>query len=466
MLQGMLIVSGLALAPVHSVAPSDLPFDPADVPFMLFGVFAVIFGVMMLMFILSRFLYICRPNEILVFSGRKHRLPDGSTVGFKVLHGGRGFRVPLLENVGRMDVRLFGVEVSVQNAFSKGGIPLSVHAIANVKVSTDPRSVRQAVERFLGQDPRQIQMVARQTLEGVLREVLSQLTPEEVNQDRLKFADSLVKNAKDDFDKLGLELDVLKVQHVSDDQKYLANLGRAQIATMLRDAQNAENQAQQVVSEEQAKARQRAESAQQQAEALVLQKKNGFRAEIAKLEGEAKSIELEADVAAQTARAKAEQELQGMRAELAKLYLQVETVLPAEAAAQANAARARGDAAPEKENGRAAAEALSLVAAEWSAAGDMGREVYVIQQLDQIVGAAVNRVGQMEVEALEIVDGGDAASMSALAAGFPLAVARVLEESGKALGVDILKLIGSTSGVPEPPQTTRILPQSSGKGGS
>ncbi|MGH7284665.1 MAG: flotillin family protein, partial [Polyangiaceae bacterium] len=269
--------------------------------------------------------------------------------------------------------------------------------------------------------------------------------------------------------KLGLELDVLKVQHVSDDQKYLANLGRAQIATMLRDAQNAENQAQQVVSEQQAKSRQRAESAQQQAEALILQKKNGFRGEIGKLEGEAKSIELEADVAAQTARAKAEQELQGMRAELAKLYLQVETVLPAEAAALANAARARGDAAPEKENGRAAAEALSLVAAEWSAAGDTGREVYVIQQLDQIVGAAVARVGQMEVAELEIVDGGDAASMSALAAGFPLAVARVLEESGKALGVDVLKLIGSGSGrgVPEPPQTTRILPQSSDvKGGS
>lgn len=456
------------LAPVHSIEPSDVPFEPSDVGLMVGVVVAILLGVFTLMIILSRFLYICRPNEILVFSGRQHKLPDGSTVGFKVLHGGRGLRIPLLENVGRMDVRLFGVEVSVQNAFSKGGIPLSVHAIANVKVSTDPRNVRQAVERFLGQDPRQIQMVARQTLEGVLREVLSQLTPEEVNEDRLKFADSLVKNAKDDFDKLGLELDVLKVQHVSDDQKYLANLGRAQIATMLRDAQNAENQAQQVVSEEQAKARQRAESAQQQAEALILQKKNGFRAEIAKLEGEAKSIELEADVAAQTARAKAEQELQGMRAELAKLYLQVETVLPAEAAALANAARARGDAAPEKENGRAAAEALSLVATEWSAAGDAGREVYVIQQLDQIVGAAVNRVRQMEVASLEVVDGGDASSVSAIAAGFPLAVSRVLEESGHALGVDILKLIGSSSGndVPEPPQTARILPSStSSKGG-
>ncbi len=71
-----------------------------------------------------------------------------------MLHGGRGFRVPLLEQVSRMDVRLYGVEVGVQNAFSKGGIPLTVHAIANVKLSTDPKHVHQAVERFLNAPPR------------------------------------------------------------------------------------------------------------------------------------------------------------------------------------------------------------------------------------------------------------------------------------------------------------------------
>ncbi|HEX7663353.1 MAG TPA: hypothetical protein VF407_02525, partial [Polyangiaceae bacterium] len=106
------------------------------------------------------------------------------------------------------------------------------------------------------------------------------------------------------------------------------------------------------------------------------------------------------------------------------------------------------------------AEALALVAAEWSGAGETGREVYVIQQLDQIVGAAVNRVGQMDVATLDVVDGGDAESISALAAGFPLAVARVLQESGQAMGVDILKLIGSAAGapIPEAPKTARGLP--------
>jgi flotillin len=417
-------------------------FDLATLAVSLGGAIALLIFFVILVFLLSRLLFICGPNEILVFSGRKHRLADGSVVGFKVIHGGRALRIPLLESVSRMDVRLYDVGVSVQNAFSKGGIPLAVHAIANVKVSTDPRHVRQAVERFLGAEPAAIQRVAQQTLEGVLREVLSQLTPEEVNEDRLKFAESLVRNAKDDFDKLGLELDVLKVQHVSDEQKYLTNLGRAQIATMIRDAQNAENLADQRVAEETAKSRQRAESALQQAESMVLQRRNGFRGEIAKLEAEAKSIENEALVAAETARATAEQELQRLRTELEKLRLQNETVLPAEAEAQARSLRARGDAAPTIENGRATAEALAAVAGEWAAAGEMGREVYVLSQLDTIVMAAVQRASQIELGTIDVVDGGDGESLSAVMGAFSRGVARVLAETGGAIGVDIPALLG------------------------
>ncbi|MET0412757.1 MAG: SPFH domain-containing protein, partial [Polyangiaceae bacterium] len=88
--------------------------------------------------LLATFLTICKPSEVVVLSGRKHRLPDGSEVGYTVLHGGRGFRIPILEHVSRMDVRLIPVMVEVQNAYSKGGIPLTVHAIANIKVSTEP----------------------------------------------------------------------------------------------------------------------------------------------------------------------------------------------------------------------------------------------------------------------------------------------------------------------------------------
>ena len=400
-------------------------------------------GVTVLIAILRQFLFICRPNEILLFSGRKHRLPDGSSVGYKVVRRGWAVRTPLVELVSRMDMRLFMVEVAVTNAYSKGGIPLAVQAIANVKISSDASHVRNAVERFLGTTPEQIAVVARQTLEGVLREVLAQLTPEEVNQDRLKFAESLKANAQDDFDKLGLELDVLKVQHVSDEQQYLQNLGRARIALMIRDAQNAENEANQKIAEEQAGARQRAESAQKIAEASVLQKKNQLRGELAKMEAQAKSIENEAAVAAETARATAEQDLQRLRSELEKARLHCDVVLPAEAARQAAEARARGEAAPLMENGKAAAAALQAVAAEWKAAGQGGREVYLLQQLRTFVEAAIERVAQVQIGELQIVDGGDGRAYTAFVANFPAAVARVMAETARAVGVDVRSLLGS-----------------------
>jgi len=396
--------------------------------------------------ILRHFLFICRPNEILIFSGRKHHLPDGSSVGYKVVRRGWAVRTPLMETVSRMDMRLFMVEVAVTNAYSKAGIPLDVKAIANVKISSNPAHVRNAVERFLVFNTGQIAVVARQTLEGVLREVLAQLTPEEVNQDRLKFAETLKTHAQDDFDKLGLELDVLKVQHVSDEQQYLQNLGRARIALMIRDAQNAENEANQKIAEEQAAARQRAESAQKKAETSVLQKKNQLRAELAKMEAQAKSIENEAEIAAETARASAEQELQRLRSELEKTRLQCDVVLPAEAARQAAQARARGEAAPLVENGKAAAAALQAVATEWKAAGQSGREVYLLQQLRTFLQAAVDRVSQTQVGELQIVDGGDGKAYAAFVANFPAAVARVMAETARAVGVDVRSLLGSKEG--------------------
>ncbi len=252
-------------------------------PWMPLTAIGMVFALWILLMVLSRLLCICGPNEILVISGRSHRLEDGSTAGYKVLHGGRGVRIPILEQVHRMDTRLIPVMVEVSNAYSKGGIPLEVHAVANVKVSGDRSLVRNAIERLLGVESAQIAMVAQQTLEGVLREVVAELTPEEVNEDRLKFAGTLMRNAKDDFDKLGLELDVLKVQSVADEQGYLKNLGRALVAGVIRDAENAENQAKQAIAEAEAEARRRSDSAQKQAEATVLTRRNELRAELAKL---------------------------------------------------------------------------------------------------------------------------------------------------------------------------------------
>ena len=414
--------------------------DPAL--YVLGGAVGLVALIGLILYVVSQILLICKPNELLVISGQQHKLADGSLVGYKVLHGGRGIRIPILEQVNRMDKRLIPVMVEVQNAYSKGGIPLTVHAIANVKVTSDRKFVRNAIERCLSMSPRQIGTVAQQTLEGVLREVVAELTPEEVNEDRLKFAETLRKHAEDDLQKLGLELDVLKIQTVTDEQGYMDGLGRGQIARMVRDAQNAENSANQAIAEAQATNRQRAETAQKQAEATVLTKRNELRAELAKLEAEAKAIENEAAVSAETARAQAEQELQKLRAELEKLRLDVEVFLPAEAQRLAAEAEARAKASPVFEQVKAQAEALRLVSMEWQSAGRDGRDLYVLQHLREFVEAAVARVGRTKITELALVDGGDGASFTGAVASFPAAVAEVVHQTGRAVGVDVKALLG------------------------
>ncbi|MEZ4311408.1 MAG: SPFH domain-containing protein [Polyangiaceae bacterium] len=428
--------------PKPEVPGLDPTSSVADAAVVLGAAVGIVIAFAVIVSIMQRFLFICRPNEILVFSGRKHKMSDGTVAGYKILRGGRGLRLPFVEMVSSMDMRLFPVEVQVNNAYSKGGIPLSVHAIANVKIAGSDAELRNAVERFLGHGLGQIAMVAQQTLEGVLREVVSQLTPEEVNEDRLKFADSLIENARDDFDKLGLELDVLKVQHVSDDQKYLENLGRGRIAEMLRDAANAENAANQAVAEAQAAARQRAETAQKRAETTLAQARNNVRAELAKLEAEAKQVENEAAVAAETERMRSEQELQALRREVETLRLQCEVILPAEAQRKAAELRARGEAAPTIENGKATAEALRLIAQEWANAGTTGKEVYVLQQLRALVTAAAARVSETEIADLQVVTGAEENALGAVIATYPAAIQRVLGEMSGTLGIDVRGLLG------------------------
>lgn len=407
------------------------------------GAFALVLAFAVLVILFQRILYICPPNKVLIFSGRRHTLSDGSTVGYRVVHGGRGVRIPLLETVSTLDMRTFPVQVLVRNAFSKGGIPLSVQAIANVKISSQPIYLRNAAERFLDVPVQRIAQVAQDTLEGALREVLALLTPEEVNQDRLKFAQELLRNAEDDFASLGLQLDVLKIQHVSDDQGYLTNLGREAIAKMLRDAENAENAANQAIAEAQAAARMQAETAQKEAETVVLQKKNEYEAQLARLEAEARAAENEALVNAETARAEAEQELQQLRKEYEQLRLACDVVLPAQAKRRAEELQAQGDASPLIESGKAKAAALQALTAEWAAAAAQGREVYVLNHLRQIAEAAVERTASTQIERLEIVDGGDGSSFAAFVGGFPAVVGRVMEETAQTVGVDLRAMLNS-----------------------
>ena len=201
-------------------------------------------GVLLLILLITikRLRCICRPNEILIFTGGKYRQADGSFSKTDVTVGGGRWRWPIIEEVFRMDITTIPIKVPA-SAYSKGGIQLRVDAIANVKLSSDQRFVRNAIERFLGRDRAEVAQVARQTLEGNLRGVLAKLTPEEVNEDRLRFAAEITSEAGNDLSKLGLQLDTLKIQNVTDDQGYLESLGRKRVAEIIKEAEVAESDA-------------------------------------------------------------------------------------------------------------------------------------------------------------------------------------------------------------------------------
>jgi flotillin len=168
-----------------------------------------IFGIIIILWFLNTFLQICKPNEILILSGRKRRNQDGQELGYRVIFGGRTMCIPILETVKNMDLRTMPVRVEIKNAYSKGGTPLNIQAIANVKISNDRKIVGNAIERFLERDRSEISRVAKETLEGNLRGVVGTLTPEQLNEDRLQFAESIAEDVSRDLSKLGLQLDTL-----------------------------------------------------------------------------------------------------------------------------------------------------------------------------------------------------------------------------------------------------------------
>jgi flotillin len=414
-------------------------------PELVGGVVAGIVVLLFLLFVYRLLLRICKPNEILIFSGRTHRTADGATVGYRVVFGGRGVLVPLVERVNRMDVSLIAVPIAVQGAYSDGGIPLNVHAIANIKVSTNPRFVGNAIERFLGRDRTEIARVVKETLEGHLRGVLATMTPEALNEDRLQFSRHLETSAGPDLEKLGLELDVLKIQHVSDDGNYLESVGRQRIAEILRTAQVAESDATREAEQAEAAAHARADGAQANAQAAVQRKQNELRQIKAEVDAEANSEVNRAEAAGQQARAEAELELQKMRGEFEQLRLQAEVTIPAEVEAQVRELLAAGAAAPIAADGEAMSQSLAEVSAAWKDSGGRAMDMFVLQHLDAIFGDVANAAKRLKVGEVNLVDGGDGKTLPAYAAAYPATMTALLEQVTKTLGVDVAKVITGTS---------------------
>lgn len=353
--------------------------------------------------IIRNLYYICQPNEVLIFAGSTSRFGQ-KKVGYRIVKGGSSIRTPLLEKAMRMDLTNMIIELKVSNAYSKGGIPLKVDGVANIKIAGEEPAIHNAIERLLGKSRKEVEKIAKETLEGNLRGVLASLTPEQVNEDKIAFAKSLLDEAEEDLEKLGLVLDTLQIQNISDDVRYLDSIGRKQQAELQRDARIAEAEAQ-------------AESIIKTAENEKITSVRRIDRDMGIAEAEAERrlqdaitmrdavvAEAEAEIAAELVRIQADIPVQQERIKQITQQLQADVVAPAEADCKRAIAEAKGNAARIIEDGKAQAEGTKKLAESWLSAGDSARDIFLLQKLEVLLKTLAGTVPDVDVQNVTVID--------------------------------------------------------------
>ncbi len=403
----------------------------------------LVIGFVSILLVIKRVLYVCQPSEVLVFSGRRRVSGNNQVAGYRIIRGGRAIRIPLFETVDRMDLTNMIIEVRVQNAYSKGGIPLSVQGVANIKVPGEEPLLNNCLERFLGKSREEIMKIARETLEGNLRGVLAGLTPEQVNKDKEEFAAKLAEEAEQDLSRLGLVMDTLKIQNVSDDVGYLDAIGRQISAQIRRSAQIAEAEARAEAAEQKWRNTMNGELSKLEAEVEIARKENERRVADARTRRDAMIAQQLGEVQALVAQAKAEVDTQDARIEQVRLQLDADVLQPAEAARREAEENAKGDAAKIVEQGHATAKVLSDIAERYNTSGSAGRDILLMQKLVPLMAKMADSMGDLKVDRLTVLGKGGTGGGDDVAGK----LVNYSEQIKAATGIDVPSLVKSKLGV-------------------
>jgi len=406
---------------------------------------AAVISILILLAFIKANLRICHPNEILVFSGKKRKLKDGTVVGYRYIKGGRGLKIPIVESVTRLPLNTIPIELELAGALTNGVIPVNIQAMANVKIAgSEEDGLNNALERFLGRNVTDISQIAKETLEGSLRGVLATLTPEEANSQRLQFAEKVTTEARSDLQNLGLVLDTFKIQDLSDSEGYLDAIGRKKNAEVRRDATiaeaNAEAEARQVAAE----AKKRGSVAESESEMNIVEANNKLQVLRAELAAETNRAEAKAQVARSIAEVEEQQKLEARRIEMNKSKYQAEVVVPAEAQKEAKVLEAVGEAASIVEDGKATAEAVRLMREQWEK--EDTRELFLIQQLPDILDKVTRVVADnLSIDKVTVLDSGNGNGMPTYVKGVTGSVVAIMEQIKNATGLDIPDILRAKS---------------------
>ena len=185
-------------------------------------------AILLLMAVFAKLYRKAGPNEALVVYGFR---------GPRIVKGHGTVILPMVENCRELSLELMSFDVAPQqDLYTKQGVAVTVEAVAQIKVKSDPESIMTAAEQFLTKTPQDREGLIRLVMEGHLRGIIGQLTVEEIVKQPEMVADRMRSTCADDMNKMGLEVISFTIKEVRDKNEYITNMGRPDIARIKRDA--------------------------------------------------------------------------------------------------------------------------------------------------------------------------------------------------------------------------------------
>lgn len=216
----------------------------------------------------------------------------------KVLIGKAGIKIPFLERKDILNLQLIPIDVKTSNAVPTADyININVDAAVNVKISDNPQLLRIAAQNFLNKPTQYICTVAREVLEGNMREIVGKMDLQEMVSDRQKFAELVKQNAEPDLASMGLDIVSFNVQNFVDDSGVIENLGVDNIVKIQKSAAIARAESEKEIAKAKANAKKEANDAEINAEQEIAVKQNDLWIKKAELKKLADAKQAEADAA-------------------------------------------------------------------------------------------------------------------------------------------------------------------------
>ena len=269
--------------------------------------------------------------------------------------------------------------------------------------------------------------------------MIAQVSPEEANSERLRVAQEAAEQAREDLNRLGIVLDFLVINDVSDEHGYLEAIGRRRNAEVKRDAQIAEAVADAEAIKVSAEQRRLGREAEIEAETEIVSRENALSVHRAELSATTNQAEQRAQVAGEIAKIEEQTELETRRVQFSEKHEEARTVIPARAEREARLLRAEGEAAQITETGRATAKAIELMQQQWK--DGKNHELFLIQLMPTLLDKVTSVISDnLRIDKLTILDSGAGEGLPNYVKNLTNSAVTLLEQIENATGVDLAKI--------------------------